>query len=380
MDIKDFKSGKHIAQDGYKSFLPEKVNKEWIVSSPEVSTLLEEATSKVSALNAYSQMIPDVDIFIRMHIVKEATTSSKIEGTQTHMEDAILRKAQVNPEHRNDWQEVHNYIRAMNFAIKELNKLPLSNRLLRETHRILMRGVRGKYKAPGEFRRSQNWIGGASPKDAIFVPPHNKDVEELMSDLEKFLHNTDINVPHLIRVAIAHYQFETIHPFLDGNGRLGRLLITLYLVSNSILRKPSLYLSDFFERNRQHYYDNLSVARTKSNLTQWIKFFLVGVIETADNSTKVFDAIIKLKEIIETKKISTLGKRAPLATKTLNYLYSKPVITVNDIIDELKISKPTANAIVKDFIRLKILKEQTGFKRNRIFVFEDYLNLFTDKK
>lgn len=376
MDIKDFKSGKNISQAGYKSFLPEKINKEWIVSSPEVATLLNEATSKISALNSYSLMIPDVDIFIRMHIVKEATTSSKIEGTQTLIEDAVLSKDQINPEQRNDWQEVQNYVRAMNFAIKELNKLPLSNRLLKETHRILMQGVRGNYKAPGEFRKSQNWIGGASLKDAIFVPPHHADVNVLMGDLEKFLHNSDINVPHLLRVAIAHYQFETIHPFLDGNGRLGRLLITLYLVSNNILKKPSLYLSDFFERNRQLYYDNLSAARTKNNLIQWVKFFLVGVIETADKSTKTFDAIIKLKSNLESRKVSTLGKRVPLALKTLNYLYTKPVITVNDLIEELAVSKPTANAIVKDFVKLKILKEQTGFKRNRVFVFEEYLNLF----
>ena len=376
MDIKDFKSGRFIAQEGYKSFLPESINKEWIVSSPEIASLLEEATMKVSSLNSFSLMIPDVDLFIRMHIVKEATTSSKIEGTQTHMEEAVLDKKQIDPEMRNDWQEVQNYVRAMNFAIKELHKLPLSNRLLRETHGILLQGVRGKNKAPGEFRRSQNWIGGTSPKDATFVPPHNNEVEELMSDLEKFLHNREINVPHLIRIAIAHYQFETIHPFLDGNGRLGRLLITLYLVSNNILRKPSLYLSDFFERNRQLYYDNLSGVRTKSNLSQWIKFFLVGVIETANKSTGVFEAIIKLKNNIEEKKMPKLGKRAPLARKTLNFLFSKPVITVKDLIDELQISKPTANAIVKDLVVQKILKEQTGFKRNRRFVFEEYLNLF----
>ncbi|MDQ3110785.1 MAG: Fic family protein [Bacteroidota bacterium] len=376
MDIKDFKAGKLVQQAGYKSFLPENINVEWLVSTPEVATLLEDATSKLSALNVYSIMIPDVEIFIRMHIVKEATTSSKIEGTQTHIEEAVLSKLQVDPEQRDDWQEVQNYIRAMNFAIGELDKIPLSNRLLKETHRILMQGVRGTNKAPGEFRKSQNWIGGASPADAVFVPPHNTEVEELMSDLEKFLHNSDIHVPHLIRVAIAHYQFETIHPFLDGNGRLGRLLITLYLVSKNILRRPSLYLSDFFERNRQLYYDNLSGTRTKKDLMQWIKFFLVGVIETAEKSTAVFNAIIRLREIIETEKIITLGKRAPVGRKTLNYIYIKPVVTVSDIIDELKISKPTANAIVKDFIRLKILKEQTGFKRNRIFVFEEYLDLF----
>ncbi len=376
MDIKDFKAGRYVAQAGYKSFLPEKINKEWEVTSPEIITLLNEATSKISALNAYSLMIPDVEIFIKMHIVKEATTSSQIEGTQTHIDEAVLSKLQVNPEQRDDWQEVQNYIRAMNFAMKELNKLPLSNRLLKATHGILMKGVRGTHKAPGEFRKSQNWIGGASPKDAVFVPPHNTEVVALMSDLEKFLHNPEIQIPHLIRVAIAHYQFETIHPFLDGNGRLGRLLITLYLVSNNILKKPSLYLSDFFERNRQLYYDNLSGARAKNNLQQWIKFFLVGIIETTEKSTQTFEGIIKLKATIENKKIVTLGKRAPLARKMLNYLCVKPVITVSDLIKELKISKPTANAIVKDFLLLKILKERTGFKRNRIFVFEEYLELF----
>ncbi len=376
MDIMNFKSGKYVSQTGYKSFLPEKINKEWVLNSPEILILLEEATSKVSALNAYSLMIPDVDVFIRMHIVKEATTSSKIEGTQTNMEEAVLSRLQVSDEQRNDWQEVQNYIRAMNFAIKQLDKLPVSNRLFKQTHAILMKGVRGKHKAPGEFRRSQNWIGGSSLKDATFIPPHHTEVSALMGDLEKFLHNTNINVPHLIRIAIAHYQFETIHPFLDGNGRLGRLLITLYLVSNNILKKPSLYLSDFFERNRQHYYDNLTIARIHNNINQWIKFFLVGVIETADKSTNAFEAIVKLRENLEGKKINTLGKRVPLAKKALNYLYVKPVITVNDLITELKISKPTANAIVKDFLQLNILKEQTGFKRNRIFVFEEYMNLF----
>jgi Fic family protein len=376
MDIKSFRSGKLINQDGYKCFLPEKVNEEWIVSTPEIATLLEEANRKLGALNTFSLMIPDVDVFIRMHIVKEATTSSKIEGTQTQIEEAVLSKAQVDIEQRDDWQEVQNYILAMSFAIKELNKLPLSNRLLKETHRILMYGVRGKHKAPGEFRRSQNWIGGSSLRDATFIPPHNKYVEELMSDLEKFIHNSEIHVPHLIKIAIAHYQFETIHPFLDGNGRLGRLLITLYLVSNNILKKPSLYLSDFFERNRNFYYDNLTAVRNKNNLAQWIKFFLIGIIETADKSSGVFEAILLLKKNIEGEKIPTLGKRAPRALETLNFLFTKPVVTVTDIIEEIHVSKPTANALVKDFLRLKILREQTGFKRNRVFIFEDYLNLF----
>ncbi|CAN5814727.1 Fic family protein [soil metagenome] len=376
MDIRNFTSGQLLSQIGYKSFAPEKINLEWIITSPEINTLLEEATGKVSALNVYSLMIPDVEIFIRMHIVKEATTSSKIEGTQTQLEEAVLSKLQVNEEGRDDWQEVQNYIRAMNFAIAELDSLPLSNRLLKATHQLLMQDVRGTHKAPGEFRRSQNWIGGSSLKDAVYVPPHHTELEALMSDLEKFLHNRKIHVPHLIRIAIAHYQFETIHPFLDGNGRLGRLLITLYLVSNRILKKPSLYLSDFFERNRQLYYDNLTGVRTKNDLIQWIKFFLAGVIETADKSIGVFDSILALMKTIEEEKIITLGKRSPLARKMLDYICTKPVITVSDLIDELKTSKPTANALVKDFVRLNILEEKTGYKRNRIFIFEEYLELF----
>ncbi len=376
MDILAFKSGNLVTQIGYKSFIPIEINREWLVSSPEILALLDEATQKITVLNSYAMLLPDVNVFIRMHVAREATTSSRIEGTQTQIEDAMSGKLQIDPEDRDDWQEVQNYIKALNFAIKRLGKIPLSNRLLKETHSILMQGVRGKHKTPGEFRKSQNWIGGASPRDAVFVPPPHGEVPELMGDLEKFLHNRSVHVPHLVRIAIAHYQFETIHPFLDGNGRLGRLLITLYLVSSGLLEKPALYLSDFFERNRQLYYDNLSGVRTKSNLAQWIKFFLVGVTETAEHGIKTFNALVKLRENIEKKKISTLGKRRTLAMQLLELLYSKPVITVSEIIDALEVSKPTANSLVKDFVRLKILKERTGFRRNRVFVFEEYLNLF----
>ncbi len=239
-----------------------------------------------------------------------------------------------------------------------------------------MQGVRGKHKLPGEFRESQNWIGGASLKDAYYIPPHHNEIHDLMSDLEKFLNNENLHTPPLLRIGIAHYQFESIHPFLDGNGRLGRLLITLYLVSNKILDKPVLYLSDFFERNRQHYYDNLSVVRTHNNLMQWLSFFLVGVIETAENSTQTFHEIIKLRKEIETKKIIKLGKRIPLALDLIRYLYTKPIVDSAEVAKALKVNVSTSNRLIQDFEKLKILTEKTGFKRNRIFIFKQYLQLF----
>ena len=376
MDIKDFKSGTYVSQYQYKSFLPEKINKEWIVSNPQVNKLLEEANLKLGELNAFSLIVPDVDLFIRMHIVKEATTSSRIEGTQTYIEEAVLKEKDVAPEKKDDWREVQNYIDSMNIAIGSLAKLPVSSRLIKQAHKILLQSVRGKDKLPGEYRTSQNWIGGGTIKDATFIPPHFQNMPELLGDLENFLNDNSINVPHLIKIAIAHYQFETIHPFLDGNGRVGRLLITLYLVANKLLTKPTLYLSDFFEKNRQLYYDNLNNVRTKNDLTQWIKFFLSAVIDTSQNGVDTFQMILHLRTEVEDQKIVTLGRRLPLAKKVINYLYKYPIITLNYLVDELGISKQTANTMIDELVKLKILTEVTGQKRNRQFVFQDYITLF----
>ena len=375
MNLKDFNSGKHIKQLEYKSFSPEKIHHEWIISTPEVNKLLAEANRLIGELNAFSQIVPDVDFFITMHILKEATTSSKIEGTKTNMEEALIKEEDINPEKRDDWAEVQNYIKAINTSIEELKKLPISNRLIKNTHKTLLSGVRGKHKIPGEFRSSQNWIG-ATLKDAIFIPPHHSEVIELMSDLEKFLNDEDYFVPHLIKIAIAHYQFETIHPFLDGNGRLGRLLITLYLVSNNVLNKPSLYLSDFFEKNKGYYYDNLMTARQTSNLTQWIKFFLVGVIETSKESIQVFKDIIKLKDDIETIRLPKLGSKIENGQQLIKQLYQVPITDAKQVAQLLEISPSTANRLIKELIDLKILSELTGYKRNRKFIFKEYFKIF----
>lgn len=309
----------------YRSFEPTRVNQSWTWEDPTINTLLESATRALGELNAFSLIVPDIDLFIEMHVVKEAQRSSRIEGTQTGIDEALLPEDQILPEKCDDWREVRNYISAVNEAIAELHRLPLSNRLIRQTHQTLMQGVRGAYKSPGEFRSSQNWIGGSCLSDAAFIPPHQDSVPDLMKDLEAFWHNEDIAVPHLVRVAISHYQFETIHPFLDGNGRIGRLLIPLYLVSHGLLAKPSLYLSDFFERHRASYYDALMKVRTSNDLVHWIRFFLRGVAETADKGKKVFREILLLRNGVE-QSILDMGKRTPLARQTLNYLYRQPIV------------------------------------------------------
>ncbi len=375
MDLKNFKSGQNVKQFEYSSFSPEKINHSWIISSPEVNKLLAEANRLIGELNAFSQIIPDVDFFISMHILKEATTSSRIEGTKTNMEEALIKEEDINPEKRDDWTEVQNYINAINYSIKELEKLPISNRLIKNTHKVLLSGVRGKYKIPGEFRTSQNWIG-VTLKDAIFVPPHHLEIGELMGDLEYFINENELQIPHLIKIAIIHYQFETIHPFLNGNGRLGRLLITFYLVSNKVLRKPSLYLSDFFERNKGYYYDNLMLVRRNSNLVQWIKFFLVGIIETSKSSIQVFKDIISLKEKIELKKLPKLGSKVEKGHKLIKQLFQVPITDAKSVSIFLEISPSTANRFINQLVELGILEELTGYKRNRKFIFKEYFDIF----
>lgn len=376
MKFENFRSGEWIQQYQYKSFLPVTVNREWCWEDAQINTLLERASRALAELDAFTLIVPDVDLFIQMHITKEANNSSRIEGTQTHMDEAVLDRNQLAPEKRDDWQEVQNYIQAINEAVDELQRLPLSNRLLKHTHSVLMQGVRGEHKTPGEFRISQNWIGGSSLADATFIPPHQQEVVSLMGDLELFWHNENINVPNLIRVAISHYQFETIHPFLDGNGRIGRLMITLYLISNGLLRKPSLYLSDFFERNRASYYDALMRVRTSNDMIHWIKFFLSAVIETADKGKKTFEAILALRREID-QLVLTYGKRAEKVQLLLLHLYRRPAITAIQASEMLDVSHQTASALLKKMTDDGILQEVTGYQRNRLFVFTRYLDLFT---
>jgi Fic family protein len=352
------------------------VNHGWTWDDVRISTLLEEATRALVELDVFSRTVPDVDLFIRLHVVKEATDSSRIEGTRTEMEEALRPEEDVIPERRDDWEEVQNYIRAMNEAIDALDDLPLSTRLLRQTHRTLMSGVRGQNKQPGEYRQIQNRIGGTSFEDAVYIPPPSNEVPDLMSDLEKFWHNDDVNVPHLIRIAISHYQFEAIHPFLDGNGRIGRLLITLYLIVHGFLRKPSLYLSSYIEKHRGEYYDALRRVSASGDMGQWIRFFLVAVRETAQTGTRTFEEIVDLRKRAEKQALS-LGQKAANAQNLLTLLYQQPSVQVQDVADHLDVSYPTASSLVDDFENLGILDETTGQERNRRYLFREYVELFT---
>lgn len=375
--LEEFVSGhKEKGMGGYSYFVPTNINDQWQWRSPEVNSLLEKAAVKLGELNSYARLVPNIDLFIQLHVTKEAVVSSRIEGTQTKIDEALLPEEDIEPERKNDWKEVNNYIRALNQAIDELKTLPISSRLLRKTHAILLDSVRGEHKQPGEFRLSQNWIGGSSPADAVFVPPHHQYVAHLMGDLESFLHNDDISVPALVRIAIAHYQFETIHPFLDGNGRIGRLLITLFLVSSGILDKPLLYLSSYFERNKGLYYDNLTFVRSKNDMTQWLKYFLVGIEQASTEAVSTLSKVLELKANLEKHVTDSFGRKVPSAMTLLNQLFVKPVVHVNNVKEICSLSKKAANNLVADFERSAILREMTGQSRNRVFVFNQYLDLF----
>lgn len=376
IQVETFKAGEIRQEKGYKYFLPATINKEWTWKDPKINKLLEDASFRLGQLNSFARLVPNIDLFIHLHITKEAVVSSKIEGTQTHFDEAFLQKEYISPERKDDWQEVQNYTQALNEAIRELETLPVSSRLILKTHRTLMQGVRGEKKTPGEYRRSQNWVGGQSLADAVFIPPHHDHLNELIGDLENFIHNENLEIPILVKAAIMHYQFETIHPFLDGNGRIGRLLIALFLIEKKVLTKPLLYLSSYFENEKSLYYDNLTRVRTHNNMLQWLKYFLTGIAQTAQQAAETLSKVIELKANTEQLIQNEFGKRIKTGLLLHNYLLQLPVVTVKEVQNICKLTYKSAGELVSLFGQKKLLTELTGQYRNRIFIYEPYLSLF----
>ena len=373
--LEDYKAGSYINVNDYKSFIPSKINEEWTWSDSELNSLLSKAYLELGNLNGYAMQIPNIDIYIKMHVKVEANKSSSIEGTKTTIDEDLLEKMDVDPEKRDDWQEVQNYVKAMNYGIERIKEIPVCTRLIKEIHGILLKDVRGEHKNPGEYRTSQNWIGGSRPDNAVYVPPIPSEVGNCLSDLEKFINNDKINTPELIKIAMIHYQFESIHPFLDGNGRTGRILIPIYLLSRGIINKPYFYISDYIEKNKNAYYDFLSRVRTQNDMISWIKFFLEATIETAKNARTKFENVLNL-----TKEMHELILKLPIkpenSKKVLDLLYVEPTVSRNFIMDKTGLKLTTIDNIVNAFLKNEILKEITGFKRNQIYLFEKYINLF----
>lgn len=375
-NLENFKAGRFEKGFNYQYFVPNPINQKWFWQDAELNSLLERASFKLGELNSFARLVPDVNLFIQLHVTKEAVVSSKIEGTQTNMNEAFMPEDSILAERKHDWQEVRNYTDAMNFALGELNTLPVSSRLIKSIHQVLLDGVRGENKLPGQYRSSQNWIGGASLKDAVFIPPAHDYVNGLMGDLENFVHNTELNIPVLIKAGIMHYQFETIHPFLDGNGRVGRLLISLYMVSENLLHLPLLYLSVFFEKNRQTYYDNLMLVRQKNDMIRWLKFFLVGVEETAVIAVDRLKSVLDLKAELEKTVAAKYARRASSSYTLLSYLFKKPVIYGKDVQVICNLSRRPSYELLEYFVETGILKEIGSKQRDRIFIFDRYMQIF----
>ena len=374
------RSGKKITQSsGYMAFIPSPLPPDPSIQiENEIHHLLTDANIAIGKMDTMGYLAPNLDHIIAMYIRKEALLSSQIEGTQASLEDIFEYENQIPVKNINDVKEVVNYIKALNHGMKRLTEFPMSIRLIKEIHEILIEDTRGQEKTPGEFRKCQNWMGspGSTLATASFVPPPPQEAMDAMGMLELFLHH-DSDLPLLVNCALIHYQFETIHPFLDGNGRLGRLLITFYLYWKGALQYPLLYLSYYLKIHRQEYYDRLSLVRERGDYEQWVIFFLKGIIWTCDSALQTIKNLLKLqddhKKRLIAQKLST-----PHAIALLDYLFEKPHLSINDIADKLKISYQGAKGLVEQFVKYKILKEITGKRRDKRYSYWEYLAFLSE--
>lgn len=377
-----FRAGRYINQpSGYRAFVPAPLPPDPPVRlRGELQTLLSRADRALGRLDGSIHTLPHPDLFVAMYVRKEAVLSSQIEGTQSSLQDVLAAEAKVlDPDRPRDVDEVFNYIAALNHGLDRLASLPVSVRLIREIHERLLQGVRGHHATPGELRASQNWIGpgGCTINEATFVPPPPHEVAEGLANLEGFLH-ADTDLPLLIKIGLAHAQFETIHPFLDGNGRVGRLLITFLLCEKQVLLKPVLYLSWYFKRHRQDYYDQLQAVRDNGDWESWLAFFLRGMEEVSQQATETARRLLSLREAHRERITQALGRAAGNGHRVLDRLYQRPIVSVNEVQELIGTTYPAANDLVTRLEGNGILKEMTGQKCNRRFLYRDYLALFRD--
>lgn len=384
MNLNNSRLGRYItctvAGESYKAFVPPPLPPDPPLALNEQHyDLMERANRALGRLDGVTTLLPDTSLFLYFYVRKEALLSSQIEGTQSSFSDLLLFESKEAPGVPiEDVQEVSNYVAAMNHGLKRMRGgFPLSLRLIREIHQILLSKGRGANKAPGEFRRTQNWVGGTRPGNAHFVPPPPEQVMAAMGDLEKFLHGDPVRMPLLIKAALAHVQFETIHPFLDGNGRLGRLLITFLLCTEGALSEPILYLSLYFKNRREEYYNLLQRVRTEGVWEQWLEFFLTGVLETAEQATSAAKSILKLFEK-DRARIETLGRPAGSALRVHQYLQGKAITSVAMAAKALKVTEPTVRSSLAHLEKLRIVREMTGRQRNRLFVYDKYLDILDE--
>lgn len=382
-EMKSNRAGRYVRQPrGYQAFVPAGLPPDPPIRLDDsMQALLSQADRALGRLDGSVQTLPDPDLFVFMYVRKEAVLSSQIEGTQSSLDDVLEAEAQIlDPERPRDVAEVLNYVTAMNYGLDRLESLPVSVRLVREIHERLLRNVRGSDRTPGELRRGQNWIGpaGCTLNDAVFVPPPPEEVPQALSDWERFLHDRAA-MPSLIQIGVAHAQFETIHPFLDGNGRVGRLLITFLLCERSILAQPVLYLSHFFRRHRDRYYARLQAVRDTGDWESWLGFLLQGIAEVASEATTTIRRIVDLREAHRELIAEHFGRVAGNGIRVLEMLFSRPIISVNDIKEMTGTTYTAANDLMNRFVRHGLLHEITGQARNRRFRYGDYVRIFTEE-
>lgn len=374
------RSGQYVSQmSGYKAFIPSPLPpKPPIKINESMSQLLSEANIALGRLDTMGYLLPNIDYIIAMYVRKEALLSSQIEGTQASLDDIFEFESHIPVKNTQDVEEVVNYIKALNHGLKRLEKFPMSIRLIKEIHNVLLSQTRGMDRTPGEFKRSQNWIGpsGCTLKNASFIPPPPAETLDAMSELELYLHKSH-KLPILITCALIHYQFETIHPFLDGNGRIGRLLITFYLCWKKVLQKPLLYLSYYFKLHRQEYYDRLNLVREKGDYEQWVNFFLKGVIWTSESALETIKQVLALADDHK-KKLIKEKISSPIAIGLLEYLFAKPHVSTHDIAEHFHMTFQTAQKLVNHFIEIEILREITGKKRDRRYSYWQYLEYLSE--